>query len=265
VRFSVTRPEEVDQEVDLALDDRQLVVRPPVVAQLDQLQRRDDRRERVAQLVAEHREELVLDAVGLLGGDAGGALVLAALALGEVAGDLGEPDELAATVAHGGDHDVRPELAAVLADAPALVLEPAIAEGFLELVFALAGADVVLRIEHGEVTADDLVAGVALGALGAEVPGRHVSARVEQEDRVIADAGHEQAEQLVADHLAWHHKVVWRNESQIGYHAATACANRAGSQSRESRFVQTTATPQRALALVPSPARRKPGLARTRR
>ena len=62
---SSTRRDEVR---DLALDDAR--ARAPsarAVAARHQLERGDDRRERVAQLVAEHREELVLGAVGDLG------------------------------------------------------------------------------------------------------------------------------------------------------------------------------------------------------
>ena len=56
--------DQADQMLDLALDDR----RAPRLAGLDaaqshQLQRRQDRRQRIAQLVTEHREELVLRAV----------------------------------------------------------------------------------------------------------------------------------------------------------------------------------------------------------
>ena len=56
------------QVVDLALDDGALALRARLAAQPHQLQRRQDRRQRVAQLVAEHRQELVLRAVGALGG-----------------------------------------------------------------------------------------------------------------------------------------------------------------------------------------------------
>ena len=54
--------------VDLALDDVALAADVAVAAHAHQLERGDDRRERVAQLVAEHREELVLRAARRLGG-----------------------------------------------------------------------------------------------------------------------------------------------------------------------------------------------------
>ena len=59
--------DQADQVVDLALDDGALVLERLVAAQPHQLQRGQDRRQRVAQLVAEHRQELVLGAVGRLG------------------------------------------------------------------------------------------------------------------------------------------------------------------------------------------------------
>ncbi len=52
------------QVIDLALDDLALAQRCPVAAHAHQLQRGDDRRERVAQLMAEHGQEFVLGAVG---------------------------------------------------------------------------------------------------------------------------------------------------------------------------------------------------------
>ena len=78
--------------MDLPLDDRALLVERVVAAQPHELQRRDDRRQRIAQLVAEHGEELVLGAVGHLGLGARLALqdeqlpvpLLDALAVGDV-------------------------------------------------------------------------------------------------------------------------------------------------------------------------------------
>ena len=57
------------------------------------------------------------------------ALVLEPPSLAGVAGDLGEADVLAGGVAHGGDDDVGPEAAAVLADPPALLLVVAVLQG----------------------------------------------------------------------------------------------------------------------------------------
>ena len=51
----------------LASDDRTLTLRVVVTAELHQLKGREDGRERVAQLVPEHRQKLVLRSIGLLG------------------------------------------------------------------------------------------------------------------------------------------------------------------------------------------------------
>src|SRR3569623_3476249 len=56
--------------LDLAFDDPVLACPRAVALQLHQLNGGEDRRERVAQLVAEHREEVVLRAVRGLGSDA---------------------------------------------------------------------------------------------------------------------------------------------------------------------------------------------------
>jgi hypothetical protein len=48
------------------------------------------------------------------------------------------------------------------------------------------------------VLADDLFRTIALDALGAAVPGRHVAVGVEHEDRVVPDAFNQQAKTLLA-------------------------------------------------------------------
>src|SRR6188472_4539050 len=92
-------------------------------------------------------------------------------ALGEVAGDLGEGDELAVVVLDGGDDHARPEERAVLAHPPALVLEAADALGLLQLVLGPAAIDVGLAVEDRKMLADDLGGQVALDALRPRVPG----------------------------------------------------------------------------------------------
>jgi hypothetical protein len=54
------------------------------------------------------------------------------------------------------------------------------------------------RIEALEGLTHDLVGAIALDALGAEVPGRDAPLRVQQEDRVVADALDEQPVVLLA-------------------------------------------------------------------
>src|SRR5262249_34564239 len=85
----------------------------------------------------------------------------------------------------------------VLANAPSLVFEASLARRDGQLVITFAGADVLLRIERREVPPEDLPGPVSLDALGSEVPRGHVPGDVEQEDRIIADALHEQVEALL--------------------------------------------------------------------
>src|SRR5207237_2630094 len=149
-------------------------------------------------------QELVLGAVGLLGyavrllGAAALVLrqqarllllhelalrLLGLLSLGDVARDLGEAAQLSALVVDRGDDDVRPEAAAVLAQAPPLFFVDAGAAGDLELALRVVRLLVSLGIENREVLADDLGWRVALDPLGAGVPGDDVPGRVKHEDR----------------------------------------------------------------------------------
>ena len=66
--------------------------------------------------------------------------------LRDIAGDLGEADELTVSVSQGGDDDVRPEPGAVLADPPPLVLEPAVGHRPPQLLVRPAAGD-HLRLE----------------------------------------------------------------------------------------------------------------------
>src|SRR5690606_39635637 len=118
--------------------------------------------------------------------------------VGTVAADLGVTHVPALLVAPRGQRHRRPEPAAVLAHAPALVLQAPFRQRDPELLFRPALGDHLRRIEHGEVLADDLVGAVALDLLGAMVPAHHPALGVEHEDRVVAHAFHQQAEALLA-------------------------------------------------------------------
>ena len=98
--------------------------------------------------------------------------VLASLALGEVAGDLPEADQVAVGIPDRGDHHVGPEARPVLADPPSLVLERAVGGGDGQLPVGLARLEVLLRVEDREVLADDLVR--ADSPSGARRPTFHV-------------------------------------------------------------------------------------------
>ena len=114
-----------------------------------------------------------------------------------VARQLGEAAQPAACVAQRRDHHVGPEAAAVLAHAPAFGVEAAFALCAVEALLRLAGVTVLGRIEQRDRPADDLACAVALDALRALVPAEDAPAAVDQEDRVVRDALHQQPELLV--------------------------------------------------------------------
>jgi hypothetical protein len=100
----------------------------------------------------------------------------------EIPRDLGEAEELPGLISNGGDDDIRPESRSVLAKPPAFVLESAYACGNLQFAMRLARPDILVRIEDGEVFANDLRSLVALNALRAGVPGGYVALTVKEEE-----------------------------------------------------------------------------------
>ena len=150
----------------------------------------DDDRERIAQLVGEHRQEFVHLLLGFLH-------CLDPPASGQVARDFRESTQaMLAVVERGNDH-VRPEAAPVLADAPALVLESALGAGDRELLLGPMPGEVLGRIEPGKVRTDDFGGCIALDALRCGVPAGDVPLGVEAEDRVILDAVDQKAKALL--------------------------------------------------------------------
>ena len=103
-------------------------------------------------------------------------LELGLAALGDVAGDLGEADELAVLVDRVDD-DAGPEEGAVLADAPAFLLVAALFPGNAQRAERLAVGAVGFGVEAGEVLADDLVGRIALDPLAADIPAGHDAGR----------------------------------------------------------------------------------------
>ena len=91
--------------------------RPRHLQQLDAVA---DRRQRIPQLVGQHRQEFVLLLVGKL-------QLLDLPLVRHVARDLGESSQRALAVVQGRDDHVGPELRAVLANAPAFVFDAAFA------------------------------------------------------------------------------------------------------------------------------------------
>jgi len=97
-------------------------------------------------------------------------LLLCAAPLGQIAGHLGEADQLSVGIDDARDHDVCPEAGAVLADPPAFVFDAAVVLRTAEQAQRLAGGLVLRRIEDGEIAADRFIGPVALRPLGTEVP-----------------------------------------------------------------------------------------------
>ena len=117
---------------------------------------------------------------------------------GHVAGDLGEPDELAVGIENAVDNHTGPEPSAVLADAPALALVAALPRGDLQRAGRDAGGAILRHVELREMAADNLLRPVTFDAFAAEVPVCDVAPRVDHVDRVIGDALHQHAELLLA-------------------------------------------------------------------
>ena len=140
-----------------------------------------DRRQRVAQLVREHRQELVGLALGLL-------QRFDALAVGKVAHLAGIPVEHALLIIERRHYDVHPKRRAVLAHADAFVFEAALLARHRELLLGPFIGERLLRVEAREMLAERLFRFVAHHALGAEVPAHDVAAAVEKEDRIVPDA-----------------------------------------------------------------------------
>src|SRR5690606_26811253 len=122
---------------------------------------------------------------------------LGATTLGQVARDLAKADQPAVRRAQRGDDDVGPEPGAVLADAPAVVLEPAVLAGQSQFGAGPVALVGLVGIEDGEMFAQDLIGGVAVDRLPAAGPGDDVAAGVEHEDGVVADALDEEPELLL--------------------------------------------------------------------
>src|SRR5262249_37934184 len=129
--------------------------------------------------------------------------------LGQVARHLGEAAQLALRVAQGVEDDVGPEARAVLAHAPALVLEAPHRGGGLQALLRFAALRVFGRVEAREVLADDLRRLVALDALGAGVPGQDDAVRVEQVNGVVADALYQGFEMVLALKQLFMTRAIW--------------------------------------------------------
>jgi hypothetical protein len=116
-----------------------------------------DRRDRDQQIVGEAREE------GLAG-------KFQSVLLGQIAGDLRVAGQVTIVVVHRSDDHVTPEEVSILADPPAMVLNPTGLTGLGEQAVWKTIALVRDRVEHREVLADGLRSRVALESLCAVIP-----------------------------------------------------------------------------------------------
>src|SRR5471032_1156442 len=111
--------------------------------------------------------------------------VVGAFLVADVAGDLGEADQLAVFLAQRVDHHRGPEAAAVLAHAPAFVLElAAVARAAQRALGQLQGA-VLVGVKTRKMLADDFGVGIALEAARAGVPAGHFAVRRQHVDRIV--------------------------------------------------------------------------------
>jgi len=118
-------------------------------------------------------------------------LFLAIAPLGQVAGDLGETQQISAWFADRGDHHTRPEQAAILAHPPAFGREFAVAQCHFQHSLRHAVAPIAVRVEAREMLADNLLGQVALDAPRAGIPIDDVPLGIEHENRIIGHRLHQ--------------------------------------------------------------------------
>ena len=146
----------------------------------------------------EHEDRVVLDA---LHEDTKSLLALAQLglrhlALGQVARHLGIADDFAPIVSDRVDQHVHPDSRAVLAHAPALVLEAPGRGGGRQGAARQPRRLILVGVKDGEMLADDLIGGIALEATRAGVPRGDDAIGVQHEHGIIRDRLDEEPEAL---------------------------------------------------------------------
>ena len=114
----------------------------------------------------------------------------------EIARDFREAHERAAPVAQRRDDHVGPKARAILAHAPAFILDASLLRRNLQFAPRLPRAYVLVGVEHREVAADDFLRRVSFEPLSALVPGGDVAGGVEREDRVVDNAVDQKPVQL---------------------------------------------------------------------
>src|ERR1700686_1391042 len=95
---------------------------------------------------------------------------------------------MARTIPQGSNHYVRPEPRTILADAPAFVFDPALADRSPKLLFWFAVLDVLVGIEAGEVSPDDLFRPIAFNPFRSKVPTNDPPVPAKHENRIVFNA-----------------------------------------------------------------------------
>src|SRR6185295_10820238 len=122
---------------------------------------------------------------------------LGLLAFGQVASDFQESAHAAIAISQGGEYDVCPKPASVLAQPPALVLKSPVLRRSFQFRCGPPAGDRLFGVKAVEGLADDLVGLVAFDALGSRIPTQHCSFSIEHENGVVLDACYQLAEVLV--------------------------------------------------------------------
>ncbi|MNO82244.1 hypothetical protein D3C76_735130 [compost metagenome] len=117
---------------------------------------------------------------------------------GDVAGDLGKPEQGTGVSPDRVDHDMGQEPRAILAYPPTLVLEASLARRNLQCPSWQAGSLIFGGVEHGKMLADDFFGQITLDALGPQVPVGHTAIRGKHVDGIVGDALHQQPKLLLA-------------------------------------------------------------------
>jgi len=189
----------VEQIVDEPREMRQLPVDQLVLGheramirrlQLQHADRVAQRRERIAQLVSEQREELAHPLTRCFE-------FFESPATRHVARDLREPLQRAVRIAQRRRNDVRPEDRPVLAHAPLFDFDAAFARGKLQVALRPACGYVFGRIEQGRRFAHHFMRLIAHHLRRACAPRRDMTLRVEHRDRIVLDRVDEHAKALV--------------------------------------------------------------------
>jgi hypothetical protein len=97
--------------------------------------------------------------------------ILSLFSLGNIAGHLGEADEIAAIVINAVDDNGSPKRAAIFADSPALRFKAALLGGLGESPIGDAGLAVLLGVKDAEMLSDNAGRCITLDMLRSRIPG----------------------------------------------------------------------------------------------